>query len=430
MWRLFYSLLLLLALPFIVARLYGKSLAAPDYRRRIGERFALFKSADATESTAPAKTSAGIWIHAVSVGETVAAAPLVKALRSANPNVRIIITTTTPTGSERVRSLFGDAVTHVYAPYDLEFLVRRFLRKIRPGLLIIMETELWPNTIAACKQENVKILLANARLSERSAAGYRRISSLARQMLMAIDLIAAQSQADADRLMALGAEASKVEVTGSLKFYVDVDTTLSHNAEPFSSIKASGRTVIVIASTREGEESKVLDAILPLLDAVESPLCILIPRHPERFQGVAELCQKRGLRLQRRSSGQALAADTQVLLGDSMGEMMAYYSLGDIAFVGGSLVDTGCQNVLEPAAWALPVLVGPSQFNFAKICSQMESANALRTVQDATELSTQLRQLLDEPAKREAMGQSGAALVKANRSALPKLLAQIDRLLA
>jgi len=430
MWRLFYSLLLLLALPFIVARLYGKSLAAPDYRRRIGERFALFKSADATESTAPAKTSAGIWIHAVSVGETVAAAPLVKALRSANPNVRIIITTTTPTGSERVRSLFGDAVTHVYAPYDLEFLVRRFLRKIRPGLLIIMETELWPNTIAACKQENVKILLANARLSERSAAGYRRISGLARQMLMAIDLIAAQAQADADRLIALGAEASKVEVTGSLKFYVDVDTTLSHNDEPFSSIKASGRTVIVIASTREGEESKVLDAILPLLDAVEAPLCILIPRHPERFQEVAELCQKRGMRLQRRSSGQALAADTQVLLGDSMGEMMAYYSLGDIAFVGGSLVDTGCQNVLEPAAWALPVLVGPSQFNFAKICSQMESANALCTVQDATELRTQLRQLLDEPAKREAMGQSGAALVKANRSALPELLAQIDRLLA
>jgi 3-deoxy-D-manno-octulosonic-acid transferase len=293
-----------------------------------------------------------------------------------------------------------------------------------------METELWPNTIAACKQENVKILLANARLSERSAAGYRRISGLARQMLMAIDLIAAQAQADADRLIALGAEASKVEVTGSLKFYVDVDTTLSHNDEPFSSIKASGRTVIVIASTRESEESKVLDAILPLLDAVEAPLFILIPRHPERFQEVVELCQKRGLRLQRRSSGQALAADTQVLLGDSMGEMMAYYSLGDIAFVGGSLVDTGCQNVLEPAAWALPVLVGPSQFNFAKICSQMESANALRTVQDATELSTQLRQLLDEPAKREAMGQSGAALVKANRSALPELLAKIDRLLA
>ncbi len=430
MWRPLYSLLLLLALPFIVARLYIKSLAAPDYRRRIGERFALFKSAGATESTASDTASADIWIHAVSVGETVAAAPLVKALRSANPNVRIIITTTTPTGSERVRNLFGDAVTHVYAPYDLKFLVRRFLQKIRPGLLIIMETELWPNTIAACKQQNVKILLANARLSERSAAGYRRIAGLTRQMLTAIDLIAAQAQADADRLIALGADASKVEVTGSLKFYVDVDTTLSHNDEPFSSTKASGRTVIVVASTREGEESKVLDAIVPLMDSVQAPLCILIPRHPERFQLVAELCQARGLRMQRRSSGQALAADTQVLLGDSMGEMMAYYSLGDIAFVGGSLVDTGCQNVLEPAAWALPVLVGPSQFNFAKICSQMESANALRTVQDAAELTMQLRQLLDEPAKREAMGQSGAALVRANRSALPKLLEQIDRLLA
>jgi 3-deoxy-D-manno-octulosonic-acid transferase len=249
-------------------------------------------------------------------------------------------------------------------------------------------------------------------------------------MLTAIDLIAAQAQADADRLIALGADASKVEVTGSLKFYVDVDTKLSHNDEPFSSTKASGRTVIVVGSTREGEESKVLDAIVPLMDSVQAPLCILVPRHPERFQLVAELCQERGLRMQRRSSGQALAADTQVLLGDSMGEMMAYYSLGDIAFVGGSLVDTGCQNVLEPAAWALPVLVGPSQFNFAKICSQMESANALRTVQDAAELTTQLRQLLDEPAKREAMGQSGAALVKANRSALPKLLEQIDCLLA
>lgn len=429
MWRPFYSLLLLLALPFIVARLYIKSLAAPEYRRRIGERFALFKSTVA-ESTAADADSAGIWIHAVSVGETVAAAPLVKALRKSNPNVRIIITTTTPTGSERVYNLFGDSVTHVYAPYDLKFLVRRFLHKLKPGLLIIMETELWPNTIAACKQEKVKILLANARLSERSAAGYRRIAGLTRQMLMAIDMIAAQAQADADRLIALGAEASKVEVTGSLKFYVEIDTTLSHQNEPFSSIKASGRIVIVVASTREGEESKVLDAIVPLLNSVEAPLCILIPRHPERFQEVAELCQKRGLRLQRRSTGQALAADTQVLLGDSMGEMMAYYSLGDIAFVGGSLVDTGCQNVLEPAAWALPVLVGPSQFNFAKICSQLESADALRTVKDAAELRTQLQQLLDEPANRQAMGQSGAALVKANRSALPKLLAQIHRLLA
>lgn len=429
MWRPFYSLLLLLALPFIVARLYIKSLASPEYRRRIGERFALFKHADTAESTAAGADSAAVWIHAVSVGETVAAAPLVKALRSSYPNIRIIITTSTPTGSERVCSLFGDAVTHVYAPYDLKFLVRRFLHKLRPELLIIMETELWPNTIAVCKQQNVKVLLANARLSERSAAGYRRIESLTREMLLSIDMIAAQAQADADRLIALGADTSKVDVTGSLKFYIDIDTTLSHDGEPFASVEASGRTVIVIASTREGEESKVLDAILPLLESADAPLCILIPRHPERFREVAELCQKRGLRLQRRSSGQVLAAETQVLLGDSMGEMMAYYSLGDIAFVGGSLVDTGCQNVLEPAAWGLPVLVGPSQFNFAKICAQLESANALHTVQDAAELTVQLQQLLDDPARRQAMGQSGAALVQANRSALPKLLAQIDRLL-
>ena len=424
MLRSLYSLLLFLALPFIVIRLFVKSVAAPAYRQRIGERFALFKAPEPQTEAGPV-----IWLHAVSVGETVAAAPLVKSLLGAHPDLRLIVTTTTPTGSERVRSLFGDSVFHVYAPYDLLFLVRRFIRKLKPKLLVIMETELWPNTIAACEKEQVKVLLANARLSEKSAAGYSRISGLARQMLAAIDLVAAQAQPDADRLVALGANAERVEITGSLKFYVDVVTEQIHDTEPFASTKASGRTIIVAASTREGEEVKILDALEPLMTTDDAPLCILIPRHPERFDEVASLCQHKGFKLQRRSAGETLAPATQILLGDSMGEMMAYYSLGDIAFVGGSLVDTGCQNVLEPAAWSLPVLVGPSQYNFASICAQLQAANALYTVQNPSELTEQLRKLLLDVEKRQEMGKAGAALVQANRSALPKLLAQVERLL-
>ncbi|HBW82801.1 MAG TPA: 3-deoxy-D-manno-octulosonic acid transferase, partial [Gammaproteobacteria bacterium] len=355
-----------------------------------------------------------------------------KSLQAKHSDLRFAVTTTTPTGSDRVRSLFGQTVFHVYAPYDLDFVLRRFLKRIKPDLLILMETEMWPNTIAACKRQGIKIMLANARLSEKSALGYSRAATLSSQMLSAIDAISAQSQQDAERLFALGAELSAVEVTGSLKFHMETDPQFinpKRQVEPFLSVQQSGRQVIVFASTREGEEAIILRAVRGLLAHPDAPLCILIPRHPERFDQVAALARQQGLAIQRRSSSEAILQETQVLLGDSMGEMMDYYRLSHIAFVGGSLVNTGCQNVLEPSACSLPVLVGPSQFNFASICRQLEAAEALLTVNNAAELTVQLRLLLDDSGRRKRMGEAGKELILANRTALPRVEAKIEELL-
>jgi 3-deoxy-D-manno-octulosonic-acid transferase len=422
MLRQVYSLLLLLAIPLIVLRLYFKSVAAPAYRQRIGERFAAF-SLPAQWGSA----SKTLWIHAVSVGEVVAAAPLVKALLK-NADIEIVMTTTTPTGAERVGALFGDTVHHVYAPYDLGFIVRKFLARVKPELLIIMETELWPNTVHFANRQGVKILLANARLSEKSAHGYQRISSLTKPLLQSIDIIAAQAEADRGRFIELGADENRTVVTGSLKFNIDI-TDDEKPADPFFTAATNlDRLIVIAASTREGEEAKVLDAWNKLSGNVHSPILLLVPRHPERFAAVAELCRSQGWTVQRRSDSNSIAANTDIVIGDSMGEMLAYYGLADIAFVGGSLVDTGCQNVLEPAALGVPVVVGPSQFNFELICQQLEFAGALVTVEDSSALATTLSQLLADADERKKMGLAGQALVADNRQALPRLLELIDQL--
>ena len=416
---LLYSLLLLLLLPFMVLRLLLKSLALPGYRQRIGERFAGF--------TPPRDWPCGqavVWIHAVSVGEVVAAAPLVQALQARA--IKLVLTTTTPTGSERARQLFGNALLHLYAPYDLGFVVARFVGKLQPALLVIMETELWPNLLYHCRRRGVKVLLANARLSPQSAAGYRRIAALTRGMLTNINHIAAQSPADAQRFIGLGAGADKVSVTGSLKFHVDVSQRPGEGIALFKAVQASHRPVLIAASTRPGEEARVLAAFQQVKAESCRPLLLLVPRHPQRFDKVARLCVAQGLKLQRRSVDAALDSSTEVLLGDSMGELLSYYRLADIAFVGGSLVDTGGQNVLEPAALGLPVVVGPSQFNFATVCQQLAAAGALLTVPDSAGLAAVWRQLLHDPATVQAMGHAGSTLVRENRQALPKLLTLIE----
>ena len=428
MLRHLYSLSLLLATPVILLRLLLKSLSMADYRRNIGQRFGGFK-----RSQLPSGFSSGsptIWIHAVSVGETVASAPLVYALQDLESKPNILFTTTTPTGSDRARALFGESVAHCYSPYDLGFVIRKFLFRMQPDVLILMETELWPNLIHYSHQRGTKILLANARLSERSAAGYGRVAGLSRAMLKSIDCIAAQAEADAERFISLGADQDRVSVTGSLKFNIEPYTGSGTEDPLFESIKASGRPVIIAASTRAGEEEKVISAFDSLWSLEQKPLLLLVPRHPERFDKVAKLCQDKALATQRRSSASKLETDTQVILGDSMGEMLAYYSLADIAFVGGSLVDTGCQNVLEPAAMGLPVLVGPSQYNFAAICSLLESEGALYTVADSQGLSEELLKLLIDDDRRKTMGDAGLRIIEENQQALPNLLARLKELLA
>ncbi len=427
MLRHLYSLLLLLTVPFIVLRLYIKSSTSPAYRQRIGERFGFIGvPASVTEAERV------VWLHAVSVGETVAAAPLVKALLE-KEGTAVVLTTTTPTGAERAQALFGDTVHHVYAPYDLGFVIRSFLAKVKPQLLIIMETELWPNMLHYSQMRGVKILLANARMSAKSARGYQRFGSLTHDMLQSIDIIAAQSEDDSQRLVDLGAAEKKIQVTGSLKFHVHASAEARQEAI-FQSVANSSRPVVIAASTRamdkENEETKILDAWSKLSGDFDKPLLLLVPRHPERFQTVAELCRKAGWSVQRRSKAESLSTDTDILLGDSMGELMAYYGLSDIAFVGGSLVDTGCQNVLEPAALGVPVIVGPSQFNFATICAQLEEAGALQTVVDSAALAQAISSLLSSPEQRKAMGEAGRNLVAANQQALPQLMQMLDELTA
>lgn len=424
MQRILYSFVLTLAVPMILVRLFVRSIKAPRYRQRIGERFSRFAlpaTFDRSQQT--------IWIHAVSVGEATAAVPLVRAIKQRHPSAQIYITTMTPTGSERVLELFGDKVFHSYMPYDLPLAIDAFIRRIDPRLLILMETELWPNTIHHCHRRGVKLLLANARLSERSARGYRRISGLTRTMLSKIDYIAAQSQADADRLVALGAESKSVEVCGSLKFIITLDEADAMIDPVFASIKESGRTVLIAASTRSGEEEKVLRAFKKCLEVEPTLLLLLVPRHPERFDNVARLCQDEGLQLGRRSAQQALQQSMQVYLGDSMGEMLSYYRAADIAFVGGSLVDTGCQNVLEPAALSLPIVVGPSQYNFATICAQLEQAGALRTVVDENELAQFVIELLADKTQQIQMGLKARELLDANQGALAAVMQLIEGLL-
>ena len=417
MTRLLYSLTLYLAVPVILLRLYLRGRKAPAYRQRIPERFGKY--------VPPANFNSlkqTLWIHAVSVGEASAAAPLVRELQIRYPDSQILITTMTPTGSDNILGAFNGQVFHCYLPYDLPGAVDRFIHRFNPSLLILMETELWYNLIHSCVSQQVKLILANARLSENSAKGYRRFLGFTRGMLSRFDFIAAQAQADADRFVKLGADPKKIMIAGSLKFNVNLDIDKSKDDAVLLSIKESGRTVIIAASTREGEEQKVLRVFLKVLKEYPSVLLILVPRHPERFDSVAKLCEAQNLIVSRRSEKQAVNWSTQVYLGDTMGEMLSYYQISGIAFVGGTLVDTGCQNVLEPAALGLPVVVGPSQYNFATICAQLEAAGGLHTVANEAELTKYLTSLIRDPARQRQIGTAARTLVDANKQALPTLL--------
>jgi 3-deoxy-D-manno-octulosonic-acid transferase len=418
--RILYSFLLSILIPGILLRLLLRSFANSSYRQRISERFALNKAGTVTA----VNKEPLVMIHAVSVGEVMAVIPLVRELLKKHQPV--LVTTMTPTGSDTVRSQLGESVQHCYLPYDLPGTMARFLNSVNPSLVVIVETELWPNLIHTSNELNIPVVLANARMSERSAKGYARLRSLTVTMLTKIDHIAAQSEQDAQRLIGLGADPGKITITGSLKFNQLISDSIKTRDSVMQSVSDSKRPVIIAASTRDGEEGKVLNAFKRVLLKFPSVLLILVPRHLERFDSVAELVKRNQLGLVRRTQLKLLETSHQVFLGDSMGEMMAYYSLAKIAFVGGSLVDTGCQNVLEPAAIGLPVIIGPSQFNFASICDQLEKAGGLQTVKDQEGLARAWLDLLEDPTAAKDMGRRGAQLVSENQLALPKLMEIID----
>ncbi|MDH4874727.1 lipid IV(A) 3-deoxy-D-manno-octulosonic acid transferase [Pseudomonas sp. BN515] len=419
--RTLYTLLFHLGLPLVAVRLAWRAWRAPAYARRIGERFAFGQ---------PSIKPGGIWVHAVSVGESIAAAPMVRALLERHPNLPITITCMTPTGSERIRALFGDKVQHCYLPYDLPWAAARFLDKVRPKLAVIMETELWPNHIHQCARRGIPVVLANARLSERSARGYARLAKLTAPMLAELSWIAVQTEAEAERFRTLGARPECVGVTGSIKFDLRIDPALLQRAaELRGQWGADSRPVWIAASTHAGEDEIVLAAHKVLLKQRPDALLILVPRHPERFGSVFELSRREGLATVRRSTGAPVAATDAVLVGDTMGELLFLYALADIAFVGGSLVPNGGHNLLEPAALGKPVLSGPHLFNFLEIAAQLRDAGALAEVADAEALAAQVGGLWAEPGRAAAMRDAGLGVLKANQGALERLLGGIARLL-
>lgn len=437
-----YSLLFYLLLPLIIARLLWRSRRAPAYRRRLGERLGFFRLPGeparrdrAGRGDRPGAGSGSIadddpgpliWIHAVSLGETLAARPLIERLLREMPHHRLLVTTTTPTGSDQVGRLFGDRVLHVYAPWDTPGAVSRFLHRTRPRLLILMETELWPNMLRGCARHHCAVVLANARLSARSAAGYARFPRLTGDMLGALRRIVAQSSADADRFVQLGMAPERITVGGSIKFDVQVSDALRDEASRLEKQWGlAGRSVALAASTHRGEDGILLKAFERLRADNERALLLLAPRHPERFDDVFELCRSAGLQVQRRSAGEALAAGTQVLLIDTLGELLMLFGLADVAFIGGSFVPNGGHNPLEAAVWGIPVLTGPSMFNFADVTERLLSAGALEQVSGEAELAKALRVLLDDHDEAQRRGAAALKVLQVNRGALDVLFAEV-----
>lgn len=408
-----YQVLLYLIQPLIWLRLLLRSRKAPAYRKRWGERYGFCKGKVVPQ---------GILLHSVSVGETLAAVPLVRALRHHYPDLPITVTTMTPTGSERVCSAFGDDVYHVYLPYDLPGSVNRFLKTVDPKLVIIMETELWPNLISKLHQRKIPLIIANARLSERSAAGYQKLGSFVKTMLQKITLIAAQNQEDGERFIELGLKRSHLHVTGSLKFDISVTPELAARAVALRRQWAAHRPVWIATSTHEGEETIILETHKKLLTQFPQLLLILVPRHPERFPKAEQLTREAGLKYTLRSTDAVPDAQTQVVIGDTMGELMLLYGIADLAFVGGSLVERGGHNPLEAAAHAIPVIMGPHTFNFKNICAKLDQAEGLITVTDSESMATAIASLLNDEDYRRYYGRHAVEVLHENQGALLRLL--------
>ena len=415
--RFLYSTLLYLLLPLVAGKLALRSVKQAAYRPHWQERFGFYRLP---------RQSGVIWLHCVSVGETRAAAPLIHALLEQYPERRLLLTHSSPSGRATSEALFGNRVQRAYLPYDLPFMVRRFLTHFQPDLGVLLETEIWFNLLAACQQRQIPVLLANARLSEKSARGYAKLGKLAQNALQSLHLIAAQTPNDAKRFQGLGAK--RVETMGNLKF----------DAMPPSGTAAAGnqlrrwfgeqRPIFLAASTREGEEALILDALAatPIADL----LTVIVPRHPQRFAQVEALLKKRGLAYEKRSSlKDAVASRTQIILGDSMGEMYAYYASADLCLIGGSLLPFGGQNLIEAMRLGKPVLLGPHTYNFAQVSATAVAQCAAWRVNTPEEIGLALQALMAVPEKRLAMGAMGLAMCEAGKGASAKTLTHLADLL-
>lgn len=431
--RRFYTLLIHLLLPYIAFHLFWRGRKQPAYRRYVGERFGFYPAAP-QGAPSPPLPHAGegrgegvsvapptIWLHTVSVGETRAAVALVEELLQRYPRHRILLTHMTPTGRETSASLFGERVTRCYLPYDYPWAIRRFLQHFQPRIGLLLETEIWFNLIAECQLAKVPLLLVNARLSEKSAQKFARVPALTGPALAGLTRIVAQTESDKQRLKALGAPA--VEIMGNLKFDIAPPPPLLELGTALRRQFGAARPLFLAASTRDGEEALLLDALREL--DIPGLLTVIVPRHPQRFDVVAQLLEARTIPYQRRSANQPVAPETQVVLGDSMGEMFAYYAACDVAFIGGSLLPYGAQNLIEAACLGKPVLIGTHTYNFAEATELAIAAGAARRVRDGGELARELATLLAAPAQRAAMAQAGLRFTAQHRGATARLMALI-----
>ncbi len=414
LWRFVVYLLL----PYAIGNLLWRGFRFRAYWQRWPERFGFVPALHGRRA---------LWVHAVSVGEVRSAAPLVAALVERYPEHRVVVTTMTPTGSDQVRELFGERVSHCYVPYDFPVAVRRFLNRVRPEAAVIAETEFWPNIFSECGRRRIPLLLVNGRVSQASLRGYLRVPKIARAMLANADLLCAQTRVDAQRLRNLGAPEGLVHVTGNLKFDVELPASLLDEARALRAHWGRERPVLIAASTHGGEERKVLDVYGELERRYPGLLLVLVPRHPERFQSVARLCRQRGLAVALRSrTPGALPEGTQVLVGDTMGELQRLYAAADVAFIGGSLVPHGGQNLLEACAVQVPVVFGPHMFHFEEISAMALERGAARQVLDVRGLIEAVALYFEQPELRRAAGRAAHTLVTDNRGALARTLALVE----
>lgn len=406
-----YQVLICIAAPLVFLAMCLRGIRDRSYRDRLLERFGF---------TALKFTQQPLWLHAVSVGEVQAATPLIRRLLLNQAGIPLLITTSTPTGAARVKALFGEQLSHAYLPYDTPFAVRRFLKRVKPRCAIIMETELWPNLLHQCRQRGMPIVLGSARISSRTSSRYQQLRALFARSMPTV-FVGAQSEADAQRLLDLGATAQHVRVTGNIKFDIEIA----------DSVRATGlaireqwarRPVWIAGSTHDGEEQQVLAAHEVVLAAQPDALLILAPRHPQRFAQVASLLKSHNIEFATRSSQQRVLPQHSVLLLDSLGDLTSFYAASDVAFVGGSLVPVGGHNLLEPAALGLPVITGPHTFNAPDVADQFAERGALRYVYSGKELGEVVLELLNNATERERQAALAQAFVKENRGALARLL--------
>ncbi|MGF1545734.1 MAG: lipid IV(A) 3-deoxy-D-manno-octulosonic acid transferase [Thiotrichales bacterium] len=417
-WRAIYTLLLYLLSPLAFFLFARPAFSAPAEFRRIKERLGY------VPNLPEGKT---IWLHAVSVGEVQAAAPLIQRLARTWPEYQLWITTSTFTGSMHLRRSLPSPYSHSYLPYDLPGAVARFLRRSKPTLAIMMETELWPNLLQACGRRGVPVLIVNGRMTARSYSRYRRVLPLIQSALSGVSVVLAQSASDAQRFRALSAR--RVILTGNLKFDLQIQDGLEANGKRLRAQLGTDRPIWIAASTHPGEENLILQACRRVITELPHALLILVPRHPDRFEPVAALCARHGFSTVRRSAQCSCPPETNIFLGDSMGELMQFYAASDVAFVGGSLVPVGGHNILEPAALGLPVLTGPYTQNSKEIIALFDRSQAIRIVSDDVTLSAAVVELLTHRDIAAAQGARGQRLIKENAGVLNTTIAVLQQYL-